>query len=302
MHLRAAVARGEQKESTITTTLGRLRWLFRHKPDEFLKSLSNKRCREVFDAWAISPAQGKTTPPSLYYRRKNREECARFWAWLRDEGYVSYEDGKGPFDFEIKGRARVGKRQLRFGEVYSWEEVALRRARLGGRGALAALIAFYTGLRSAEVLSRRKDDFDSVADPRMPDGRVRLVYVEDDRYNGSFSTKTDDSRRPVPLPAQLWEILGPYLDGLAPKALLFESDVCKGKPYDTGWLLDETKRICKEADLPEITVHGLRGTRATALKEAGVRLGDIARVLGHSSTSVTTRHYVAPGADVIDTN
>jgi integrase len=53
-----------------------------------------------------------------------------------------------------------------------------------------------------------------------------------------------------------------------------------------------TRRLCKEAGLPEVTPHGLRGTNATASMQANTNPHLVAAALGHESIAVTMRHYV----------
>jgi integrase len=54
------------------------------------------------------------------------------------------------------------------------------------------------------------------------------------------------------------------------------------------------KRLCKQADVPELTPHGLRHTYATLLVESGVPDRVIADQLGHRDTRFTASVYVHP--------
>lgn len=54
------------------------------------------------------------------------------------------------------------------------------------------------------------------------------------------------------------------------------------------------KRLCKNADVPVLTPHGLRHTYATLLVEAGVPDRVIADQLGHRDTRFTASVYVHP--------
>ncbi len=54
------------------------------------------------------------------------------------------------------------------------------------------------------------------------------------------------------------------------------------------------RRIRKQAGLPDgISVHSLRATFACHLIEQGVDIYTVSRLLGHSSVTVTEKHYLA---------
>jgi integrase len=57
------------------------------------------------------------------------------------------------------------------------------------------------------------------------------------------------------------------------------------------WLLRSVQRICKEAGVPIVPAHGLRGTHATLAVDAGATSHLVAAALGHESFSTTARHY-----------
>ncbi|HEY3354400.1 MAG TPA: hypothetical protein VGQ83_14200 [Polyangia bacterium] len=48
--------------------------------------------------------------------------------------------------------------------------------------------------------------------------------------------------------------------------------------------------------MPEVTVHGLRGTWATLTTDAGVAAHIVARELGHTTPTTTKLHYTQAGA------
>ena len=50
--------------------------------------------------------------------------------------------------------------------------------------------------------------------------------------------------------------------------------------------------LCKKADIPVITVHGLRHTHASLLLFAGVSVASVASRLGHSSMTTTQETYL----------
>lgn len=50
--------------------------------------------------------------------------------------------------------------------------------------------------------------------------------------------------------------------------------------------------VCKTAGVHQITLHGLRHTKATLSSQAGADIADIAAVLGHSNGRFTLGHYI----------
>ena len=294
--------RSEQvRPRTILNLRNRLRAVFGQKPDTLLGSLTATECRKLFDAYAQAPIwwtvlKGREPRlPAVYALKKIRDEARRFFDWCRSEGHL--QSPVNPWTFAIKGAPSRGKPQLQFGQIADFEAAALHRANAGNSGALAACIAFYTGARSAEILSRRVSDLHAIRDQRMPDGFVHVLLIDDDRYAaGRFALKTTQSRRPIPLPHHLWLLVERHVQGLAPHSHLFGSDVRPERPFGHRWLNKAIVAICKAAKIDGVvSAHGLRGTRASENMRLGERLGDIALLLGNSP-AILASNYVAPGA------
>ena len=55
---------------------------------------------------------------------------------------------------------------------------------------------------------------------------------------------------------------------------------------------DILQKHCKNADIPVITIHGLRHTHASLLLYAGVSIASVAHRLGHASMSTTQKTYL----------
>ena len=51
-------------------------------------------------------------------------------------------------------------------------------------------------------------------------------------------------------------------------------------------------RLCKKADIPTISIHGLRHTHASLLLYAGVSIASVAHRLGHARMSTTQKTYL----------
>jgi integrase len=55
---------------------------------------------------------------------------------------------------------------------------------------------------------------------------------------------------------------------------------------------DKLARHCKRAEIPIISIHGLRHTHASILLFAGVSIASVAHRLGHSSMTTTQKTYL----------
>lgn len=64
-----------------------------------------------------------------------------------------------------------------------------------------------------------------------------------------------------------------------------------GRIYNST-LNQKLTKFCKEADVPRISIHGLRHTHASLLISAGVSIQSVAKRLGHGNTETTQRVYI----------
>src|SRR5262245_54285860 len=70
---------------------------------------------------------------------------------------------------------------------------------------------------------------------------------------------------------------------------------CKA-PLTATTLHHALRRSCKKAGIPIVCPHSLRGLHSTLAVQAGATCSLVAQALGHGSTDVTKRHYIAPSA------
>ena len=66
----------------------------------------------------------------------------------------------------------------------------------------------------------------------------------------------------------------------------------KEKKVYNSTVNDILSRYCRAANVPEISVHGLRHTHASLLLFAGVSIASVARRLGHASMTTTQKTYL----------
>lgn len=114
----------------------------------------------------------------------------------------------------------------------------------------------------------------------------QLIVDDERRLLWSPDSNTEAGRRTLEVP----DVLRPLL--------VKQAAECSGRlsPHGRSWVLQNVKRLCRLAGVPEISAHGLRGMHATLATRAGSTAHEVARALGHTSPAVTQRHYIEVGA------
>jgi len=144
------------------------------------------------------------------------------------------------------------------------------------------LLIAKTGLRFSEALALTPNDFDF--------SHQVLIVNKTWNYKGKggfLPTKNRSSIRKVQIDWQLVIQFSELIKNKDKEKPIFVN----GKVYNStvnGVLC----RHCKRADLPTITIHGLRHTHASLLLFAGVTIASVARRLGHSSMTTTQKTYL----------
>jgi integrase len=144
------------------------------------------------------------------------------------------------------------------------------------------LVVAKTGIRFSEALGLTPEDFD------FPHQTMSINKTWDYKNNGGFiPTKNQSSVRKVQLDWQLIMQLSGLLKDLPTDEPIF----VKGKVYNStaNCVL---ARHCRNAGIPEITIHGLRHTHASLLLFAGVSIASVSRRLGHASMTTTQETYL----------
>jgi len=162
--------------------------------------------------------------------------------------------------------------------------------------ALIVELLAYGGLRVGEALALRRRHVDVLG--------CKLVVAESlTEINDDFTfgpTKTHQVRE-VPLPRGLLPDLEEHLDHDVARtvdALVFTG--VTGRPVRYRSLRRSFDAACRRVGLVSVTPHSLRASCASWVAESDGVL-EAARRLGHSRSSVTTRHYARPmaGGDTI---
>lgn len=149
------------------------------------------------------------------------------------------------------------------------EEHRLLAACTGRRAQLKAVLicALDTGMRRGEIISLQWKHVDLIG---------RLIRIE------AFNTKTMRART-VPMTERL----------AAELHRLYEQSTgdSEGQVFiSRGWLQNILKRACKDASIEDFRLHDCRHTCATRLVQGGLPLTEVARILGHTTLTMTYRY------------
>lgn len=158
------------------------------------------------------------------------------------------------------------------------------------------VLAASSGMRRGELLGARWADLDLEA----AELKVRQTLVAYGSLRVLKEPKTAASRRTIPLDPRAGAALkthrktqaaeklaaGPAYED---RGLVFADEI--GDPLAPETVSAAFKRHVREAQLPRLTIHGLRHTYATLGLDAGVDVLYVAELLGHSSPSITMGIY-----------
>lgn len=139
-----------------------------------------------------------------------------------------------------------------------------------------------TGIRFSEALAITPKDFD------FSHQTLNIEKTWNYKENGGFEpTKNKSSERKVQLD---WQTVIQFSEII--KGLEEEKPIFINKKIYNSTINDTLKRHCINAEIPVITIHGLRHTHASILLYAGVSIASVAHRLGHASMSTTQKTYL----------
>jgi len=186
--------------------------------------------------------------------------------------------------------------------ITPWNAEQTRRFIDGSKGHrwyLGYLLAVLYGLRRGEVMGLRWSDIDLEAGTIRVDQQVQWI-------NGAVRPgplKTESSRRTLPIiPITRQAIIDHFaqVTGAHRSAALLVQLQEGGTPLLAGphggyvgpdVFSNDFLKLAAELGLPRITVHILRHTAATNLKNLGVQARDVQLILGHAHVSTTQQLY-----------
>lgn len=146
------------------------------------------------------------------------------------------------------------------------------------------LLVAKTGLRFSEALAITPADFD------FSRQTLSVNKTWDYKNGGGFvPTKNRSSVRKVQIDWQLIVQFSVLVKDHPKDEPLF---VSAGKRVYNSTANEALARLCKKAEVPIISIHGLRHTHASLLLFAGVSIASVAKRLGHASMNTTEKTYL----------
>ncbi|WP_141604308.1 site-specific integrase [Terrilactibacillus laevilacticus] len=145
------------------------------------------------------------------------------------------------------------------------------------------LLVAKTGLRFSEALAITPSDFDF--------SKQKIIVSKTWNYKGTKGefqpTKNESSKRKVQIDWQTAMQFSQLMKNINEDKPIF----VKSRVFNST-VNNRLKALCMKANIPIITIHGLRHTHASLLLFAGVSIASVATRLGHSSMTTTQETYL----------
>lgn len=144
------------------------------------------------------------------------------------------------------------------------------------------LLIAKTGMRFSEAIALTPEDFDF--------SRQMLSINKTWNYKGDGGfqpTKNKSSERRIQIDWMVVSQFAALIKDLPKNEPIFINEVIYNSTVN-----DVLERHCRNANVPIITIHGLRHTHASLLLFAGVSIASVAKRLGHSSMNTTEKTYL----------
>lgn len=248
-----------------------LRWLRKLIPDLKIKDLTRISYQELLNEYALE--HERQTTMDFHHQLKGSILDAVDEGLLdRDPTRKAIIKGKTPSVKKVKYINQFELHTLldtlELKNEISWEWMILLIAK--------------TGLRFSEALALTPADFN------FSRQSISVSKTWDYKGDGGFlPTKNQSSIRKVQIDWQTVIQFSQLIKDLPEDKPIF----VKGKVYNST-VNGVLERYCKKAEVPVISIHGLRHTHASLLLFAGVSIASVARRLGHSSMNTTQKTYL----------
>ncbi|WP_296256665.1 site-specific integrase [uncultured Ezakiella sp.] len=146
------------------------------------------------------------------------------------------------------------------------------------------LLVAKTGMRFSEALALTPEDFN------FRNQSLSINKTWDYKGDGGFlPTKNRSSNRKVQIDWQTVMQFAELTKDLPADEPIF---IMTDQKIYNSTINNKLERLCKQSQVPIISIHGLRHTHASLLLFAGVSTASVARRLGHSSINTTQKTYL----------
>lgn len=241
-------------------------------PDLKLKDLSRKEYQKILNEYALT--HEKQTTLDFHHQLKGAILDAV------DEGLIDVNPtrkiiikGKKPAEkkpkfinqFEVQALLK----NLELTEEINWDWFIL--------------LVTKTGLRFSEALALTPLDFDFSKQQLI----INKTWNYKDSKGGFQLTKNKSSNRKVQIDWKTAMQFSQLIKHLDPEKPIF----IKKRVFNST-INNRLKVLCQKANVPFITVHGLRHTHASLLLFSGVTIASVANRLGHANMTTTQETYL----------
>lgn len=145
------------------------------------------------------------------------------------------------------------------------------------------LLIAKTGMRFSEAIALTPSDFD------FSKQTLSISKTWNYKGGGGFQpTKNKSSERKIQIDWMIVSQFSALIKDLEPSKPIF----IKNEVIFNSTINNVLKKRCENANVPIITIHGLRHTHASLLLFAGVSIASVAKRLGHSSMNTTEKTYL----------
>lgn len=263
---------GAIREVTLTKYKMTQRWLKKLAPDLTLSGLNRISYQQILNDYAIN--HERQTTMDFHHQLKGAILDAV------DEGLIDRDPTRKAI---IKGKTPSKNKKIKYLNQF---ELHTLISTLNLSSEISwdwfILLVAKTGLRFSEALALTPKDFD------FAHQSISVNKTWNYKGEGGFMPmKNKSSVRKVQIDWQMVIQFSELIKGLSDDEPIFIKD----KVYNST-VNDILSRHCKRANVPIISVHGLRHTHASILLFAGVSIASVARRLGHSSMNTTQKTYL----------
>lgn len=247
-------------------------WLKKLVPDLYLSNITRTKYQQILNEYA-EKHEHQTTMDFHHHIKCALLDAVDEGLLERDPTRKAIIKGKEPSKKKIKFlnqfelQKLLGKLDL--GQSINWDWFILLIAK--------------TGLRFSEALALTPADFD------FSHQMLSISKTWNYKGDGGFlPTKNKSSVRKIQLDWMTVMQFTSLLRDLPEDKPIF---ITTDNVYNST-VNDLLARRCKAAEVPVISIHGLRHTHASQLLFAGVSIASVARRLGHSSMTTTQKTYL----------
>lgn len=264
---------GAIRKVTMAKYLMTQQWLEKLVPDLRLCDLTRLTYQQLLNDYAID--HERQTTMDFHHQLKGAILDAV------DEGLIGRDPTRKAI---IKGKAPRKKRPKYLNQFELHTLITHLNLTLEINWDWFILLIAKTGIRFSEALAVTPKDFDFSR--QMLSINKTWDYKSDE---GFLPTKNQSSVRKVQLDWQTVIQFSQLTKGLDEHQPIF---VNPAKKIYNSTVNDLLTRRCKQANVPCISIHGLRHTHASLLLFAGVSIASVARRLGHASMTTTQKTYL----------